>query len=271
VGGQAYWSDVVSGGVLTSPAPNSPVQTIGTGLVNPSVATTGAQPYFVSGDGRVLRFDTTAAQAVPRGFGAPGLFSLAALDPSLFWTNGVVESLSQQLTPTEFPSTVWRRDGTGSPRIVRALGGAVWFSVSGSSAPSSIFTFAPSAPAAVPAGAPACPPLGQGATCDAAAGTIAPELDCVAETAGQPLIAHFGYTNADNAFRRLGAGPENQVDFGDGDACQPATFAPGVHHDVFAVGFVDEITWIVGQRSATASRSSPRCAPGAVSNVEVSP
>ena len=155
--------------------------------------------------------------------------------------------------------------------MIRSLQSAVWFTVAGSTKPSSIFSFPPSPVLAVPAGSPNCPPGGQGTICDIVAAAITPILECVAETADHRLIAHFGYTNADSAVRRVGVGPENHVDHGDGDACQPSTFAGSTHHDVFAVGFFDEITWIVGTHSATASHSSPRCAAGAVISTEVSP
>jgi hypothetical protein len=271
LGGSIYWSDVVSGTVLSSSSVGAPIQTVASGLINPAVVTGGTEPYFMSADGRVYHFDAVAGQLIPRATTAPGVFSLAAADSSLFWTNGVQQTVTQQSTATEFPSTVWRRAGTGTPRIIRFLEGTVLFTVAGSTKPSSIFSLLPSPVLAVPAGSPGCPPGGQGTICDVVAATVTPMLECVVETADHRLIAHFGYTNVDSAVRRVGVGPENHVDHGDGDACQPSTFAGGTHHDVFAVGFFDEITWIVGTHSATASHSSPRCAAGAVSSTEVSP
>jgi hypothetical protein len=271
VGGAFYWSDVVAGTVLTSPKVNSPTQTIASGLVNPAVVTGGTEPYFLSGDGRVFHFDVAAQQAVLRTTTAPGGFSLAAREPSLFWTNGLAQTVSEQLTATEFPSTLWRRPGTNSPRVIRQLGSVLGFTVAATGGPSSIFTFVPDPANTIPANLPNCVPGGQDQFCDAVAAAITPFLECVVQTSDNRLIAHFGYTNADSVTRRVGLGPENQFDRLDGDACQPATFAAGTHHDVFAVGFVDELTWIVGARSVTASHSSPRCPAGAVKSTEVSP
>jgi hypothetical protein len=272
IAGQPYWSDLQSGAVFSSTGPGAAIQTIASGLVDPAVGTGSTEPYVLSGDGRVYHFDATSQQLSPRAITATGPFSLATREPSLFWANGIADTLSEQLTTTEFPSTVWRRPGTGIPRVVRQLGGAIWFSVASSTGPSSIFNLSPNPAVAVPAGAPSCPPAAaQSPLCSQVAGAIVPFLECVVQTTNQQLVAHFGYTNADSVARRLGAGPENQFDRLDGDACQPSTFAPGTHHDVFAVGFVGEVTWVVGQHSATASQSSPVCAAGAVANTEVSP
>ena len=272
IGGGFYWSDVVSGTVLFSSQVNSSSQTIATGLVNPAMATSGAQqPYFLSGDGRILVFDTTAQQVVQRAVTSPGAFSLAANEPSLFWTNGLAETVSQQLTKTEFPSTLWRRPGTGSPRVIRLLGNRVGFTAAASSGASSIFIFTPGSAAAIAPDLPNCIPGGQGAACDSASSAITPVLECVTPTTNNGLIAHFGYTNADSVPRRVGVGSENHVDRLDGDACLPTTFAPGTNHDIVAVAFVDEVTWIVGTHSVTASRSSPQCTAGTVKNTEVSP
>ena len=272
LGGTPYWSDLQSNSVFSSSGPGTAIQTVATGLLSPAVGTGSTEPYVLSGDGRFYHFAAATQQLTPRAITAGGTFSLAAREPSLFWTNGVADTVSEQLTATEFPSTVWRRPGTGVPRVVRQLGGTIWFSVTGSSGPSGIFSLPPDPAISVPAGAPACPPGAPTSTiCNGVAGAIVPFLECVVPTATQQLIAHFGYTNVDSVARRLGTGPENHFDRLDGDACQPSTFAPGTHHDVFAVGFVGELTWVIGQHSATASQSSPACSAGAVRNTEVSP
>ncbi len=272
VGGQPYWSDLLDGAVFSATWPGEAIQTVATGLVNAAVGTGSTEPYVLSGDGRFYHFAAATEQLTPRALTAGGTFSLAVREPSLFWTNGVSDTVSEQLTPTEFPSTMWRRPASGVPRVVRQLGGTIWFSVTGSTGPSSIFSFPPNPAVSVPAGAPACPPgAPSSAICSGVAAAIVPFLECVVPTANQQLIAHFGYTNADSVARRLGIGPENQFDRLDGDACQPSTFQPGTHHDVFAVGFVGELTWVIGQHSATASQSSPVCLAGAVVNTEVSP
>jgi hypothetical protein len=271
IGGTVYWSDVAAGSVLGRASPSAALQTVASGLVHPAVVTAGAQPYFLSADGRLFGFDAAASTVAPRAIGAGGEFSLAAREPSLFWTNGVRQTVTQQLSPAELPSTIWRRSGTGAPRVIRLLAGNVLFSVAAPSGPGSIFAFAPDPAVSVPQGSPVCPPGGQGASCDLTAGSVLPLLECVVEAADHSLTAHFGYTNQDRVAHRVGAGRENHVDSGDGDACQPATFAAGTHHDVFAVGFVDEVSWIVGQRSVTASHSAARCAAGSVRNLEVSP
>jgi len=193
------------------------------------------------------------------------------LGTATYVTNGNQQSVSEQSSPSAYPATIWRRSGTATPRVVRSLGGKLWFTAQGSSPPGSIFDLAPSASIAIPAGSPACAAGRSNATCDLTASAVTPLLECVVETSDHRLIAHFGYTNADRVPRRLGVGPENRFDRADADACQPTNFANGTHHDVFAVGFVEELTWIVGAKSATAGRSSPRCAAGSVSNTEVSP
>lgn len=271
IGGQIYWSDVVAGIVLSRASPAAAIRPVASGLLSPALVTGGTEPYFLSTDGRLFHLDAAAQQVTPRAAAPAGGFSLAAREPSLFWTNGVREAVAEQLSIEEFPSTLWRRSGASTPRVIRLLAGAVRFSVAASPGPGSLFTFVPDPVVTVPHGAPACPPAGTGAICDRAATPVVPSLECVVETADHRLIAHFGYTNQDDAVRRLGVGPENRIDRADGDACQPTTFASGAHHDAFAVGFVDEISWTVGQHSVTASRSSVRCAPGAVHNTEVSP
>jgi alpha-tubulin suppressor-like RCC1 family protein len=275
IGGVAYWSDTLAGGVFAAASPGAPIQTIATALTSPSVVTGGAEPYLSSTDGRLFDFVAASQQLSPRAVAAAGAFSLAANGSSLFWTNGLADTVGQQLTAAEFPSTIWRRPGTGTPRVIKLLAGALWFSVAAPTNPGSIFTFAPDPTVAVPAGAPACAPAGPGAipslACQSAAAPIVPFLECVAQMPDNSLVAHFGYTNQDSVARRVGVGAANQFDRSDGNGCQPTTFAPGTHHDVFAVGFVDEISWKVGVRSATALSVSPHCSPGAVRNTEVSP
>jgi hypothetical protein len=270
-GGQVSWSDAVSGAVLTRRSTTEPIQTITSGLRQPALSGSGADPHLLSADGRLYDYNSGSQEATPRAIFAGGGFSLATNEPSLFWTNGVQQMVSQQASPNEYSSTIWRRPGTGTPRVIRASSGSIWFSVTAPTGPGSIFTFSPVAATIVVPGAPACSPGGKGTTCDLTAFPLTPLLECVAETADHHLIAHFGFSNQDKLPRRVGVGPENQFDRSDPDSCQPTTFTPGTSHDVFAVGFVDELTWIVGGRSVTASRSSPRCAAGSVHNTEVSP
>jgi hypothetical protein len=270
-GGRVSWSDVSSGSVLTRSALTAPIEVIASGLRQPAISGSSATPHLLSADGRLYDFDAAAQAPLPRAIFAGGAFSLAVSEPSLFWTNGVQQVVSRQSSASEYSSTIWRRPGMGAPRVIRSSGGAIWFSVSATAPSGSIFTFTPDAATPVDAGSPVCPPGGQGPTCDQTASSITPLLECVAETADHQLIAHFGFTNQDKQPHRVGVGSENQFDRPDPDACQPTTFMPGTRHDVFAVGFVEELTWVVGSRSVTASRSSPRCQAGAVRNTEVSP
>lgn len=270
VAGKAYWSDTVTGTIFSRGSTTDPIQTIVTGLQAPTLASASAL-HVLSADGRLYDFDVTSQQLAGRATSPFGAFFLAASEPSLFWTNGFRQSVTEQLSSGAYPSTVWRRSGINVPRVVRSVASGIYFSVASSSVPGSIFTFVPDPAQNVPTGSPVCPPGHTGPICDSVTPPIVPSLECVFETTDHRLIAHFGYTNKDTRTRRVGVGPENQVDRGDGDACQPSTFAPGTHHDVFAVGFVNEVQWIVGTRSATASQSSPRCAPGAVRDTEVSP
>jgi hypothetical protein len=270
IGGQIYWSDLVSGQVSLLPSPTAPIRSVAAGLLTPSVVTGGPKPYFLSGDGKVLGLDANLIPTL-RASSFAGAFSLAANEPALYWTNGPRDMVIAQPSPSEIPATVWRRPGTGTPRMIRQLAGAIRFAVAGLSGPGGIFTVDSTAAPTIPTGSPICAPGGVGNTCALVAATLVPQVECVVETADHRLIAHFGYVNNDVAFRRVGVGVDNHVDRGDGDGCQTTTFAPGAHHDVFAVGFTDEISWILGQRSATASRSSVRCQTGVVRNVDVSP
>lgn len=271
IGGQVYWSDVVAGTVQHRASPNDPIEPVFSGLHQPAFASSGSAPHFVSADGLFFDFDATAHQVTARPSVRGGPFSLAASGPSVFWTNGVRNSVAQQLSSADYSATIWKRSATEVPRIARAGPAAIFFSVMSSSGPGSIFSVVPDAPTVPAPGVRTCPPGGTGPGCDYVAATVVPFLECVVETTDQRLIAHFGYTNSEQLTHRMGVGPDNHVDRKNGDACQPTTFAPGTHHDVFAVGFDSEVQWIIGARSATATSASPRCAAGAVSNTEVMP
>ena len=219
----------------------------------------------------MFEFDVSAQQVLPRGASVAGPYSLTANDSSLFWTNGVNHKVVTRPAPGALVATVWKRAGTSFPRIIRSGSSRVFFGVSASPSSGSILSFVPDSPPTGLDGSPACPPEGTGPACDFAAITVTPILECVVEKPNNQFVAHFGYTNRALATHRLGVGPKNRIDRDDGDACQPTTFVSGTHHDVFAVAFQNEVQWTIGTLTATATASSPRCAPGAVVDTEVVP
>jgi hypothetical protein len=270
---QIFWGDVLASAVQRKIGISFEPQVITFPTRYPSLAASGSLVAIASSDGRVFDFDLATSQGRPRPTQSSGVSSVAAIGASLFFANATRQTVSEQLSPTEYGATVWKRTGEAAPRTVRAEDGVVRFSVSNpGSDDGAIFAFVPNSPPDVPHNAMTCPPGGRGEDCDLTSSALAPYVQCVREASNGRLIAHFAYVNADSLPRRMGVGPLNHVTGDDsGDACQPTTFLPGPHSDVFAAGFTTAVTWQLGQRTATATRSSQRCAAGEVGAPEVFP
>lgn len=93
--------------------------------------------------------------------------------------------------------------------------------------------------------------------------TLQPVVSCVTSDNDVPgdHVALFGYQNRSSKTLTVELGPQNKFNPGTGSPLgQPTLFKPGQHDDVVAVHFSGpQVTWTVGQRTATATPSAKAC------------
>ena len=95
---------------------------------------------------------------------------------------------------------------------------------------------------------------------------LIPTLDCVVTSSSGLMTAYFGYTNTGPDSITIPIGDNNGISPGEVDAGQPVTFDVGAYPKVFAVSFSPAtfpvVTWELNGLLASASATSPQCAPG---------
>jgi hypothetical protein len=94
---------------------------------------------------------------------------------------------------------------------------------------------------------------------------LTPTLDCIVQLGPGAFTAYFGYTNAGPDSITIDIGDNNGISPGEVDAGQPVTFDVGAYPKVFAVNdpaTFSAVTWSLNGLEATATDTSPQCAPG---------
>ena len=95
--------------------------------------------------------------------------------------------------------------------------------------------------------------------CDCSA--LEPVVDCVRLVDDGSRLASFGYRNGSDRAAGIARGAENGFLTGDEARGQPYFFEQGEHHDRFQVVYTEpELTWRLGELTATASDDAEPCA-----------